>query len=140
MDANDTDRQHLDLLAIFHYVYAALIGLFSLLGFIYVFIGAMIASLPQTGPADAPAKAVGIGVMALGGCFILFLIGKALLALIAGRRLARRRSRTFCFVVAAIECLNVPFGTVLGVFTIVVLSRPSVIALFEGELDRTPSA
>jgi hypothetical protein len=38
-----------------------------------------------------------------------------------------------CFVVAAIECIFMPFGTVLGVFTIIVLSRPSVKALFQSE-------
>jgi len=36
----------------------------------------------------------------------------------------------FCFVVACIECLFMPFGTVLGAFTIIVLMRPSVKNLF----------
>ena len=45
---------------------------------------------------------------------------------IAGRRLAGHRSYTFCLVIAGIECAFSPFGTVLGVFTIVVLIRPSV--------------
>ena len=36
----------------------------------------------------------------------------------------------YCLVVAAIECLFIPFGTVLGVFTIVVLNRSSVRSLF----------
>jgi len=31
---------------------------------------------------------------------------------------------------ACIECLFIPFGTILGVFTIVVLSREPVKALF----------
>jgi len=33
-------------------------------------------------------------------------------------------------VIAGIECLFMPFGTVLGVFTLVVLVRPSVKELF----------
>jgi hypothetical protein len=33
--------------------------------------------------------------------------------------------------VAALSCAFMPFGTVLGVFTIVVLVRPSVKQLFE---------
>jgi hypothetical protein len=33
-------------------------------------------------------------------------------------------------VVAAVSCLMVPFGTVLGIFTIVILSRDSVKRLF----------
>ena len=32
----------------------------------------------------------------------------------------------YCLVVAAVECIFMPFGTVLGVFTIIVLMRPGV--------------
>jgi len=31
---------------------------------------------------------------------------------------------------AAIACINMPFGTALGVFTLIVLARPTVKALF----------
>jgi hypothetical protein len=48
----------------------------------------------------------------------------------AGRKLKRRVSRTFCLVVAGIECMMMPFGTVLGVFTIVVLTKDSVREMF----------
>ena len=34
-------------------------------------------------------------------------------------------------VVAAVCCLGIPYGTVLGVFTLIVLSRRSVSSLFE---------
>ena len=43
---------------------------------------------------------------------------------------SRRKHYTFCFVMACVECLSVPFGTVLGVFTILVLNRASVKELF----------
>ena len=36
----------------------------------------------------------------------------------------------FCLVIAALLCMITPFGTVLGVFTIIVLVRPSVKLLF----------
>lgn len=48
----------------------------------------------------------------------------------AGRCLKRRTAYNYCLVVAAIECTFMPFGTVLGVLTILVLTRPSVKALF----------
>jgi hypothetical protein len=50
---------------------------------------------------------------------------------LAGRNLAQQRRYTFCLVIAGLLCIFIPFGTVLGVFTIVVLVRPSVKALFE---------
>jgi hypothetical protein len=33
-------------------------------------------------------------------------------------------------VIAAVECIFFPFGTVLGVLTIIVLMRPSIKSLF----------
>ena len=37
----------------------------------------------------------------------------------------------FCIVVAGVECMIMPFGTVLGVFTLIMLMKDSVKALFE---------
>ena len=54
--------------------------------------------------------------------------------IIAGRMMAKRRRRMFCLIVAAISCLFFPLGTLLGIFTILVLSRPSVIQQFDGML------
>jgi hypothetical protein len=63
---------------------------------------------------------------------VLILVGWtfAVLVLIAGRFIARRKHYTLCFVMACVDCLSVPFGTVLGVFTILVLNRQSVKELF----------
>jgi len=54
----------------------------------------------------------------------------ALFLTFAGRSLSRRKHYWFAFVVGCIECIFVPFGTILGVFTIIVLSRESVKTLF----------
>ena len=54
-----------------------------------------------------------------------------MLFVLAGRNLARRRRYLFCQVVAGVGCMFMPFGTVLGVFTLVVLSRPAVRNLFQ---------
>jgi hypothetical protein len=40
---------------------------------------------------------------------------------------------------ACIECLFLPFGTILGVFTIIVLSRESVKALFPTAGEQKPT-
>lgn len=52
------------------------------------------------------------------------------LIIIAGRRLAAYRSHTYCLAMAGIECLFMPFGTVLGVFTILTLIKPEARHLF----------
>jgi hypothetical protein len=62
----------------------------------------------------------------------------AICILIAGRCLSRRKGYSFALVIACIECLFVPFGTILGVFTIVALSRESVRALFSNVTAQAP--
>ncbi len=38
----------------------------------------------------------------------------------------KRKHRIFSFVVAGVNCLQFPFGTALGIFTFIVLSRVGV--------------
>ena len=73
-----------------------------------------------------------IGFLFVGIGTVVVLLGWTIggLTIYAGRCLQRRRHRTFTFVMAGINCLHVPFGTALGVFTIIVLQRPSVAALY----------
>jgi hypothetical protein len=40
--------------------------------------------------------------------------------------LLKRKFRMFSLVVAGLDCVQIPFGTVLGVFTLVILLRDSV--------------
>ena len=49
---------------------------------------------------------------------------------LTGSSLKQRRRRTLCFVVACLMLPSFPLGTILGVFTIIVLRRPSVQELF----------
>ena len=62
--------------------------------------------------------------------FMAYLWTLAVLLFLTGRNIDRRRHHTFCLVVACVECLFLPLGTVLGIFTIAVLLRPSVKGLF----------
>ena len=73
-----------------------------------------------------------LGWIFVGVGSFLFLLGitMAICILIAGRCLFRRKGYSFALVMACIECLFVPFGTILGVFTIIALSRESVCRLF----------
>jgi hypothetical protein len=45
------------------------------------------------------------------------------LMIFTGRCLQRRRYPSFCLIVAALECLCIPVGTVLGIFTLRLLWR-----------------
>ncbi len=107
-------------------------ALFACIPIIHVVLGLLFIIAPQTfGQAsNQPPPFLGWLFLLLGGFFILFGWTYAALVLAAGRCIAHRKGRTFCFVVACVECPSVPFGTCLGVFTMLVLSRASVKELF----------
>lgn len=132
---NPADREHLKLLAVFHFVLAGVMAFFSCFALIYVAIGlAMLggAMEGQNGPngPNGPPPELGAIFAIAGGIGVVIGWTLAGLIVLAGRRLIQHRSRVFCMVIAAIMCLSIPFGTILGVFTLVVLSRPSVRELF----------
>ena len=95
---------------------------------------------PMAGPPNLmrnrPPAAFGWIFVGFAAFMIAIFWCLAIASILAGRRLAAHRSYTFCLVVASIECLFAPVGTVLGVFTIVVLMRPTVKELF-GESPAT---
>ncbi|NNJ24936.1 hypothetical protein [Alienimonas chondri] len=119
------DREHLRILSILHYVSAGMTALGICAG------GAWVAAVLTFAGAGAGEQGVFWLVAVVGAVAVLLNLAIVIAQTLAGRNLHRLRGRTFCLVVAAIECLNVPFGTLVGVFTIVVLSRPTVRAAFE---------
>jgi hypothetical protein len=135
------DLQYLKLLSIFQYVVGGLAALFSFIPIIYVVIGMLAVCIPGTFEGEGEAMPLFIG-------WIFIIIGAVLIVLgwafsvciiIAGRSLARQVHYMFCIVMAAIECIFMPFGTVLGVFTIIVLTRPSVKEMFEQNAVSKPT-
>jgi len=127
------DAEHLRRLAIFHFVSAAFAFAGVLFASLYfVLIWAMFANpelwaQSQEGP---PPEAVitifqwvtGVGVV----WFVVACVGN----LLSGLYLRTRRHRTFSMVIAGINCLHIPLGTLLGVFTLAVLGRESVRKLY----------
>jgi hypothetical protein len=128
----NNDNDHLRLLAIFHYIVSGLAALFACIPIIHLVIGLFMILAPQKfGPGNGqPPAMIGWLFVGLASFFILAGWTFAVLVLVAGRFIARRKHYQFCFVVACVECIFMPFGTVLGVFTILVLNRPTVKQLF----------
>lgn len=127
------DEEHLRLLAIFHYIVAALVALFACFPLLHVGMGVMLVINPEFmdgGQGEPPPGWFGYFIIALGAFFVLVGWAAAICTFISGRLLAQRRKRMFSFVVAALLCMFMPFGTVLGIFTIIVLSRDSVQRLY----------
>lgn len=129
------DESQLNTLAICHYIYAGMLGLFGIFGLIYVVFGVILATASLgasgSGPGGPPPAAIGGVVAAIGGFITFFLWAKAACVAYSGISLKKRQKRTFSFVIACICCMNIPLGTALGVFTLVVLSRQSVKAIYD---------
>jgi hypothetical protein len=128
------DAEHLRLLSIFHYIVAGLAAFFSCFPLLYTTIGAIFIFVARHGAAkpgeELPPEFVGWIFAVIGSLLFLVGIGIAICVLIAGRSLAKHARYWFAFAMACIECLFISFGTILGVFTIIVLSRGSVKELF----------
>jgi hypothetical protein len=89
-------------------------------------------------PPNQPPPPAFVGYMfaAMGGCIVLLGWTLGGLTILSGRYIAKRRRRTFSMIIAGINCISIPFGTLLGVFTILVLSRPTVRGMY---LEAAPS-
>lgn len=124
------DEEHLRALAVIHYVFGGLTALFACFPLVYVGIGAFMLLKPEAFRHNPPPEPLAWFFVGLGLALTVAGWTLGLLIVLAGRNLSRRRRHSFCQVVAGLGCVLMPLGTVLGVFTLIVLSRPSVKNLF----------
>lgn len=129
------------MLSVFHYVGAglAVVGILFL-SVHYLFMSTFLDNpeMWKKGTQEAPPPEffgmfkwfyVFFGVVLLGYC-----VGNLLTA----RFLKRRAHRTFCLVMSGLNCLHMPLGTALGVFTMIVLMRDSVRELYKVTHQHNP--
>src|SRR5437868_15244182 len=106
------DREHLRLLAIFHYVVAGLAGLFSFFPLLYTTIGVIFIFATRHGTAkpgeELPPEFLGWIFAVLGAVMFVTGIAMAICILIARRPLALRKRSSFPLVIACAECPFVP--------------------------------
>ncbi|MBX7173029.1 MAG: hypothetical protein K1X72_18815 [Pyrinomonadaceae bacterium] len=131
------DLEHLKILSICHYILAGLSIFPMLYGIIYmvmgIFFGVMIANAPNQ-PKDGPPPALFGGIFVVIGLVItLIALTIGILLYKSGRNLSKQTGYTFCLVMACVSCLFMPLGTILGIFTLIVLLRDSVKAIFNGQ-------
>ena len=123
-------RDDLQFLAMFHFAIGAMAALVSLVPALALFVSTSLAAQGQ--PVDMllvrlfgePGAAIAAG--------LLLVIGMALGALLVaeGFHLMRLRRLRFCRFVSTLGLFFVPFGTMLGLVTLLVLARPTTQAQF----------
>ena len=128
--------ENLRLLSIFHYVVGGLIALFASFGLIHFAVGLIFlfnpTCFPPTDPQGAPPPPTWVGLLItiIGGGVVLTGWTLGFLTILSGRFIAQRKRRMFSLVMGCINCVLFPFGTVLGVFDIILLTRDDVRALY----------
>lgn len=133
------DDEHLNLLAVFHFVVGGLCVLF--IGFVvmHYLVMKQVFLSPEIWKGTGGAfHAPPAGVFQV---FAWFYVAMGMVCLVSGIAnvlsglfLQRKKHRTFSLIVGAVNCLQMPFGTVLGVFTLLVLLRESVRQSYENEI------
>ena len=131
------DAEHLRMLSIGYIFSGVLTALFSLMGLMYAGIGFVMnhffagIAKDSAKPVDVPPEVLGTIIGVAGGIFFLVLASLALAKFWAASSLRKRKSRMGVQVIAAITCFGIPYGTVLGICTFMVLGRYSVARLFD---------
>ena len=136
----DKDQEHLRLLSIFHYVVGGVSVVFACFPIIHLIVGIFFVVSPEhlaNKSGNGPPAFLGWFFILIASLFILFGLIYATCLFLSGRFLNKRKHYLFCLVVAGFNCLYIPLGTILGVFTIIVLMRPSVKKLFELQIPGT---
>lgn len=133
------DEKHLDQLSLGFKIYAAVNALFSSFPIIHLIIGIMMVSGGFDGGKDAPPPLIGWFFIIFASVFILFGYAVSVCNFYAGRFMKERRNYTFCFVMSCLNCTFMPLGTILGIFSIIVLLRDSVKEIFKSGAEESLS-
>lgn len=127
------DGDLLSIVSIFHYVLGGFQMLFSLIGFVYIAVGILMATgAMDSAKGGAPPPELGWIFGGVGVVFVLIFLAIGLLTIRTGINISRRRRRTFCIVIDSILCTMVPFGTIVGIFGLVLLTRLETVEEFKG--------
>jgi hypothetical protein len=123
---------NLRLLSILYYVYGGLIMFTGVAMLVFVLVGRMIATgaMELEDGSEVPPW---LGALFAGmgwGLFLVFLIW-GMVNVACGRWIAGQRNRTASQVVAGINCLNMPLGLALGIFTFITLNNAEVKQAYE---------
>jgi hypothetical protein len=132
-DQRRRDGEHVQLLSIFHFVVGGLSAAaiaFLCLHFLFFYFVFMNPEMWQGQKELPPREFFHVFIWFYVFMGVMFAAG-AVVNVLSGLFMQRRTHRTFSLVVAGLDCLQMPFGTILGVFTIVVLTRDSVRASYE---------
>ena len=132
------DEEQLKLIVIFQSIYGSFTILFSLMFIAHIYFANTFLNDPKffsrflkeeviiSNPSELVRLITIMSIVMIAvGCFI------GIINLLSAYFIKKRKKRIFCIVVACINCIQIPIGTILGVFILNVLSRNSVEKLYK---------
>ncbi|MEO1084760.1 MAG: hypothetical protein AAFY88_11010 [Acidobacteriota bacterium] len=129
--------QYLHILSIGFYVAAAVSFLFGLIPVIHVVFGvAMMTGATIDSGNQMAGAAVGCIFATIGLLIIGAMWTYSYFMVVAGRALRSRTRYVLCMVMAAISCMFAPVGTLVGVFTLILLLDDKVKLAFGVQPER----
>ena len=127
---NEVDiAKQLQVMSILQYVMAGLSALGAVFVVFYVVVGGVV--LAGAGMQGSASEA-GVGVFMI-VLAVIMLVACGLIAslhVLAGKSLVQRRRHTFLIVLACLSMLSIPIGTGIGIWMLMVLTKPEVKATF----------
>lgn len=128
-----SSENHLSALALFHWIYAAMLVVAAIVMVVHAADLIYRASVEQqqlSEPLPGAKEAMTLYGVVVG---LIVLVTLLLAAIVAqtGRWLRSYKQYNICLVVAGVECLLFPLGTILGVFTVIVLLQTRTRDLFQ---------
>jgi len=137
------DNEHLKLLSLFHYISGGITLAFSFL-FVFQFfiLFSIFKNLPfekfdtiMTGGNNIAPTFLNFFMYIWIFIFLIF-IASGILEILSGRFISLKKYRIFSFIIAILNLFSFPYGTILGVMTIIVLNRYTVIELYKSNLPQ----
>jgi hypothetical protein len=131
------DEEHLRLLSLFHFIKGGITAAFSLLGLLYfLFLGFLMKmgnrfNMPSYSYTEEFPVEFMSYIFMIGGVIVLLILLSGILQLVSGYYLKRKEYHLFSFIIGIIEILEIPYGTILGLMTLIVLSRDSIKRKYE---------
>jgi len=126
------DNEHLNLLSLFHLISGIFTLVYSVFMALYFGFFTFIFNLSgnfEEANSDFPFEFMSFFMLI---CIIILVIAIALgvAKIFCSKFIKQKKNRIFCIVISCIECFSFPYGTLLGVLSIMVLNRNSVKEIY----------
>lgn len=103
---------------------------FSLFFMIYVGLGFFVTSAVEINQDNDIPFNPGVFIIIIGGIGLVLTVTIGILTILASNYLKAEKNYNFIFAMAVVNCLTGILGILLGVFTLIELSKPNVKELF----------